>query len=110
MNHHTVASYDLELTNLKNDIIADIGPATVELLKVYIIEAKTILWNGPMGLYERGYTQSTIDILSLLAKQVKNKKSTVIIGGGDTALLVHKMKMQNSFTFVSTAGGAATGG
>ena len=91
----------------KNDIIADIGPATVELLKVYIIEAKTILWNGPMGLYERGYTQSTIDILSLLAKQVKNKKSTVIIGGGDTALLVHKMKMQNSFTFVSTAGGAA---
>lgn len=90
----------------KNDIIADIGPATVDVIKVYIDEAKTILWNGPMGWYEKGYTRSTIEILKLLADRVKNKKSTVIIGGGDTALLVHKMKMQNAFTFVSTAGGA----
>lgn len=90
----------------KTDIIADIGPATVDVIRVYIDEAKTILWNGPMGWYEKGYTQSTIEILKLLADRVKNKKSTVIIGGGDTALLVHKMKMQNAFTFVSTAGGA----
>lgn len=90
----------------KTDIISDIGPATIDLLKIYIDEAKTILWNGPMGWYEKGFTKSSVEILKLLADRVKSKKSNVIIGGGDTALLVHKMKMGNAFTFVSTAGGA----
>jgi 3-phosphoglycerate kinase len=96
------ALIDVETT----DVISDIGPATVDLIKVYIEEAKTILWNGPMGWYEKGFIKSSSEILKLLADRVKSKKATVIIGGGDTALLVHKMKMQNSFTFVSTAGGA----
>ncbi len=90
----------------KTDIISDIGPATVDLLKVYIDEAKTILWNGPMGWYEKGFTKSSIEILKLLAERVKSKKAIVIIGGGDTANLVHKTKMDKAFTFVSTAGGA----
>lgn len=90
----------------KTDIISDIGPATVDLLKVYIDEAKTILWNGPMGWYEKGFTKASVEILKLLADRVKAKKATVIIGGGDTANLVHKTKMDKAFTFVSTAGGA----
>lgn len=90
----------------KTDIISDIGPATVDLIKVYIDESKTILWNGPMGWYEKGFTRASVEILKLLADRVKAKKATVIIGGGDTATLVHKMKMDNAFTFVSTAGGA----
>lgn len=88
----------------KTDIISDIGPATVDLLKVYIDEAKTVLWNGPMGWYEKGYTKATIELLKLLAS--KKGKANVVIGGGDTANLVHKQKMDNEFTFVSTGGGA----
>lgn len=88
----------------KSDIISDIGPGTVDLLKIYIDEAKTILWNGPMGWYEKGYTKATIELLKLLAK--RKGKALTIIGGGDTANLVHKQKMEKDFSFVSTGGGA----
>ena len=92
-----------------NDIIADIGPATVDLLKVYVEDAKTILWNGPMGWYEKGYTRGTMELLKFIAKKSENnsnKKPFVIIGGGDTVNLVNKYKLQDKFTFVSSGGGA----
>lgn len=92
-----------------NDIIADIGPATVDLLKVYVEDAKTILWNGPMGWYEKGYTRGTMELLKFIAKKSENnsnKKPFVIIGGGDTVNLVNKYKLQGKFTFVSSGGGA----
>lgn len=67
-----------------------------------INSSRLILWNGPMGWYEGGYTKATEKLLSYLAKA----KAEVIIGGGDTAVLVEKKRLANKFSFVSTGGGA----
>ncbi|MBP6884390.1 MAG: phosphoglycerate kinase [Candidatus Pacebacteria bacterium] len=84
------------------EMILDIGLPSIEALSPVIAKAKLILWNGPMGYYEGGYTKATELLLNLLAKS----KAETIIGGGDTSVLVEKKKMAHKFTFVSTGGGA----
>jgi phosphoglycerate kinase len=86
----------------KDDQILDIGNMSIEGLIPYIQKAKLILWNGPMGYYERGYTKATEKLLTILA----NAKAQTIIGGGDTAVLADKKKYKGKFSFVSTGGGA----
>jgi phosphoglycerate kinase len=86
----------------KDQTILDIGLPSIDALVPLISKAKLILWNGPMGWYEGGYTQGTLELLKLLAAA----KGATIIGGGDTSVLVQKKKMNDKFTFVSTAGGA----
>jgi phosphoglycerate kinase len=85
-----------------HEAIFDVGLPSIDKLAALIGKAKLILWNGPMGYYEGGYTQATNELLALLA----SAKGTTIIGGGDTSVLVQKKKMADKFTFVSTAGGA----
>ncbi len=85
-----------------DESIYDIGLPSIEALTESIAKAKMIVWNGPMGWYEGGYTKATEKVLDLLAKA----KGTVIIAGGDTSVLVDKKKMHDSFSFVSTGGGA----
>jgi phosphoglycerate kinase len=87
---------------LKEENIFDISVESIEKLTPQITKAKLILWNGPMGWYEGGYTKATEKLLDLLSKT----KAKVIIGGGDTSVLVEKKKMAHKFTFVSTGGGA----
>ena len=84
------------------EMIFDIGIPSIEALAPLIAKAKLILWNGPMGYYEGGYTKATEELLKLLAKA----KGETIIGGGDTSVLVERKKLANKFTFVSTGGGA----
>ncbi len=92
-----------ELNDLnKEDMIVDIGPATLVELNSKIKEAKTILWNGPLGLYEEGFDQSSKDILKVIAET----KAFSVVGGGDTVKLVKGMGLQDKITFVSTGGGA----
>lgn len=86
----------------KQDSILDIGLPSIEALAPVIAKAKLILWNGPMGYYEGGYTKATEALLKMLA----NAKAETIIGGGDTSVLVEKKKLADKFTFVSTGGGA----
>jgi phosphoglycerate kinase len=86
----------------KEDSILDIGLPAIEALAPVIAKAKLILWNGPMGYYEGGYTKATEALLKLLA----NAKAETIIGGGDTSVLVEKKKLADKFSFVSTGGGA----
>ena len=86
----------------KDQAILDIGLPSIDNLKGIIAKAKLILWNGPMGYYEGGYTQATNELLKLLSKA----KATTIIGGGDTSVLVERKKMNDKFDFVSTGGGA----
>ena len=86
----------------KDESILDIGLPSIEKLAPVIAKAKLILWNGPMGYYEGGYTKATEELLKLLSKA----KAETIIGGGDTSVLVEKKKLANKFTFVSTGGGA----
>ncbi|QQR50660.1 phosphoglycerate kinase [Candidatus Nomurabacteria bacterium] len=84
------------------DIIVDIGSRTVQEVALLIAKAKLVVWNGPTGLYEKGFDRGTRGVLELLVKS----KATTIIGGGDTVALVHKLHLEKKFTFVSTGGGA----
>ena len=82
----------------------DIGSKTIELFKTYIDKSNTIVWNGPLGYYEdERYSKGTKEILDYLSKQNK----TVIIGGGDTAACAINYGYSNSFTHISTGGGAS---
>ena len=85
-----------------NESIFDIGAPSIDALAELVRKAKLIIWNGPMGWYEHGYTKGTEEVLKLLAAA----KGDTIVGGGDTAVLVMRKKMQDKFTFVSTGGGA----
>lgn len=86
----------------KDENIVDAGPKTIELLKDLISKSKFILWNGPLGKYENGNSLATEQLLKLIAKS----SAESIIGGGDTVALISKLKIEDSFGFVSTGGGA----
>ncbi len=82
----------------------DIGPATVRLFAEAIQDAKTIIWNGPMGMFEKdAYSRGTFAI----ARSVADAYATTIVGGGDTDVAVHKAGVSDSITFISTGGGAS---
>ena len=82
----------------------DIGPASVRLFSEVVQNAKTILWNGPMGVFERdAFSRGTY----ALAHSVANAYAKTIVGGGDTALAVHRAGESESMSFISTGGGAA---
>ena len=79
----------------------DANAETLEILKKEVKKAKLILWNGPLGNYENGFTKGTIE----LAKIISQSKAFSIIGGGDTVAVAKKVGLKK-FSFVSTAGGA----
>ncbi len=82
----------------------DIGPATVRLFTEAIQDAKTIIWNGPMGMFEKdAYSRGTFAI----ARAVADAYATTIVGGGDTDVAVHQAGVSDSITFISTGGGAS---
>ncbi|TLY17424.1 MAG: phosphoglycerate kinase [Nitrospirae bacterium] len=82
----------------------DIGPASVKLFSEAVQNAKTILWNGPMGVFEvDAFARGTF----AMAHAVANAYALTIVGGGDTALAVHRAGESESMTFISTGGGAA---
>ena len=83
----------------------DIGPRTRALYTQYIREAKTVIWNGPMGLFEVPlYADGTKSVAEALAN---NRDATTIIGGGDSAAAVQQMGYAAKMSHVSTGGGAS---
>jgi phosphoglycerate kinase len=81
----------------------DIGPASVKLFSEAVQNAKTILWNGPMGVFENdAFARGTLS----MAHAVANAYALTIVGGGDTALAVHRAGESESMSFISTGGGA----
>jgi phosphoglycerate kinase len=85
----------------------DIGPKTVALFKERITTAKTIVWNGPMGVFEMDrFAVGTNAIAGALA-EVTRKGTVTIIGGGDTAAAVAKTGLQEKMSHISTGGGAS---
>ncbi len=84
------------------DMIVDIGHETISHLSGVIGAAKLIVWNGPLGFYEKGFTEGTRELLALIG----GSRAMSIIGGGDTVALIDEMGMIKQFSFVSTGGGA----
>ena len=89
---------------IKNDAILDVGPKTIKNLSQIIKESKFILWNGPLGDFEKkGFEEGTLET----ARAIAQSDATSIIGGGDTIAAIRKAKIPLSqFSFVSTAGGS----
>jgi phosphoglycerate kinase len=81
----------------------DIGPKTIKKYEKIINDAKTIIWNGPMGVFEMdSFSAGTLDI----ARAVSKVKGTTIIGGGDSMLAIKKSGLEHKITHISTGGGA----
>lgn len=80
----------------------DANAETIEILKPKILEAKFIIWNGPLGQYETGHSQYTHE----LAKALADAPGEVVIGGGDTLAAIEELGLLDKFSFVSTGGGA----
>ncbi len=83
----------------------DIGPDTMEALKSIVATAKFILWNGPLGLYESGFKEATIELAKMISEATANGTES-IVGGGDTLAAIAELGAQEKFTFISTGGGA----
>lgn len=82
----------------------DIGPKTVELFQRAIVDSKTVVWNGPMGVFEMdAFAQGTIGV----AMAMKACAGTTIIGGGDSVAAVEKAGVAEEMTHISTGGGAS---
>ncbi len=82
----------------------DIGPKTAELYANAVKEAKTVIWNGPMGVFEfENFAKGTIAV----AKAMANSDATTVIGGGDSAAAVNILGFGDKMTHISTGGGAS---
>ena len=85
----------------------DIGPKTINNFNKIINKSQTIIWNGPMGVFEfENFQNGSLKIAEELVK-VTNKGSITIIGGGDTSSCVSKFKLHNKYTHLSTGGGVS---
>jgi len=81
----------------------DIGPATVELFRGVLSDAKTITWNGPVGVFEfDNFMDGSIAIAKILAES----NAITIVGGGDSVAAIHKSGLADKITHISTGGGA----
>jgi phosphoglycerate kinase len=85
----------------------DIGRLTVEKFSKILLSSKTIIWNGPMGVFEKdNFNAGTLEIAKVMT-EAKENGNIVIVGGGDTAAAVKKYDMIDKMSHVSTGGGAS---
>ena len=85
-----------------DEMIVDAGPGTIQTLELFCRNAKTILWNGPLGNYEAGFADQTL----ACAKLVAESPAHTVVGGGDTTAAIESLNNHDKYSFISTAGGA----
>jgi len=84
----------------------DIGPSTLQIYREQVADAKTVVWNGPMGVFEMApFAEGTRGLCQALAQV--GETGTVVVGGGDTAAAVEKFGLADEMTHISTGGGAS---
>ena len=85
-------------------IAVDIGPKTIKMYEEKLKSAQTIVWNGPLGIFEMdAFSKGTLEV----AKFISTLKTISIIGGGDTAAAIAKFKLEDKMSHISTGGGAS---
>ena len=91
----------------EHERILDAGPETVERLKRAMGNSKTLIWNGPLGVFEiPPFDRGTVEAAKEAAKLAKEGKLVAVAGGGDTVSAMHHAGVADDLTFISTAGGA----
>ena len=101
-------SRTVSIENIPEEMMGlDIGPKTIDTYSKEIFQAKTVVWNGPMGVFElEAFAKGTIAIAQALADATA-KGTTSIVGGGDSAAAVMKAGLASGITHISTGGGAS---
>ena len=100
-----VSTEIVDIDNIPEDKEAlDIGPKTADLFAEKIKEAKTVVWNGPMGVFE---IKEFADGTNQVAKALSESEAVTIVGGGDSALAIEMAGLKDKITHVSTGGGAS---
>ncbi|MGE3304013.1 MAG: phosphoglycerate kinase [Hyphomonadaceae bacterium] len=90
-----------------DEMILDAGPETVAHLEAAMDQAKTLIWNGPLGAFETPpFDQATVKAARAAAARARAGKLIAVAGGGDTVAALNQAEAADDFTFVSTAGGA----
>jgi phosphoglycerate kinase len=88
-----------------DDMALDLGPRTIELYAQAVTAARSVFWNGPMGVFEKpAYARGTFAVAEALAA---NKLALTVVGGGDSAAAVAKAGVAEQVSHVSTGGGAS---
>lgn len=106
-------SKDTETQECKSNAIGkdwkglDIGPEAREKFAEVIRQSKTILWNGPMGVFENEkFAKGTIAVAKMISKATEENEAFSLVGGGETTLALHRSGYEDSISFISTGGGA----
>jgi len=86
----------------KDGQVVDIGPKTLASMQEAVANAASVIWNGPLGKFEEGFDQTTLE----LARAIANSSAKSVVGGGDSIAAIRKLNLLDKFTFVSTGGGA----
>lgn len=103
----TVVGADYTRVTTPDDIrpdekIVDAGPLSVDMITNYALAARSVLWNGPLGDYERGFATATREV----AQSIAAAPAYSVVGGGDTVASIRSLCIEARFGFVSSAGGA----
>jgi phosphoglycerate kinase len=90
-----------------DEMILDIGPAAIEALADVLKTCRTLVWNGPLGAFETPpFDQATVAVAREAARLTKSGALLSVAGGGDTVAALAQAGVEESFSYVSTAGGA----